>query len=252
MPPLNDLHLVTVFFLPSIETHCQQRGILGTHKGYIHDTPVQWRWYPHYLWMGYQKAAAIRGEDMSTSESSFEILPLPSSVTKWVCAERPDSEWQQLSRRHHVPFQVCTGSPPSAEGWQWAAKQGVTNTSRCCSHLFSCKTQGYPGSPAFSEPAWTLTSAASCLLQENWWHLAENAIHMCFDQVYANLSLCPLALAKTQNHRFSSRYWNFLWQKGIWWCPSERPFKLLPLSWALLQCQNFFSIVKIFHSLSGA
>ena len=148
-------------------------------------------------------------EDISAGEFSFEILPLPSSEMRWVCAELPDCEWQQLSWRHHVPFQLCIGSPPFSRGVTMSSWAG-SNTSRCCIRLFACKTRGYQGFPAFSEPSWTLTSTASCLLQQNWWHLAENAIHVCSYQVHATLSLYPFTPAKTQNHRFSSGYWNFL------------------------------------------
>lgn len=47
-----------------------------------------------------------------------------------------------------------------------------------------------------------------------------------FSSSSPNLSLYPFTPVETQSHHFSSGYWIFLYQKVIWWCPSERLFEI--------------------------
>lgn len=209
MRPLNALHLVTVFFLPSIGSHCQQCDVLGTRKGYIHDTSVQCRYLQYFCRVGYQKASVEARQVRIWVLVNLPLRVYHSPALWWsgfVLSYQTvnDSGWAVGSM---FPSSSAQAPHLSAEGGQWAAKQGLTLQDvdqTLASRLLACKTWGYQCSPAFSEPAWTLTGTASCLLQQNWWHLAENASHVCSHPVHTNLSLYPFTPAKTQNHRFSA------------------------------------------------
>lgn len=51
-------------------------------------------------------------------------------------------EWQQLSCRHLVAFQLCRGSSAFSRGLTMSTWAG-SNILGCCSHFFVCKAQGY-------------------------------------------------------------------------------------------------------------
>lgn len=171
--------------------------------------------YPHELWNGYQKAAVIARQVRICWNCFWDFMTPQFSCEGGLCrADMNDSSWA---------VGICRGSSAFTRGvmTSWAG----SNILGCCSHFSLCRTRGYPGSLAFSEPAWILTSIASCL----------KAMLVTFNREYYsnvfssspfNLSLYPFTPVETHNHHSSSGYWNFLYQKVIWWCPSERLFKI--------------------------
>lgn len=171
---MNNLLLVPAFFLLGMGSQCHavthwvpKEGTPTTHQCKA-DTHITFRQVVRRLWW----PDKWRHEHCWICFWDFTI---PCSVMRGRAIRH---EWQQLSCRHLAAFQPCRGSSAFSRGVTMSSWAG-SNTLGCCRHFFVCKTQGYPGSLAFSETAWALTSIASCLSQHFWWYLVENTIHVC-------------------------------------------------------------------------
>lgn len=120
--PMNNLLLVPAFFLLGMGSHCHavthwvpKEGTPITHQCKA-DTHITFRQVVRRLWWpdkwGYEHCWICLWD-----------FTIPCSVMRGRAIRH---EWQQLSLGTLLPSSPAEAPQPSAEGWQWAAEQGVT------------------------------------------------------------------------------------------------------------------------------
>lgn len=125
MFPLSDLHIGSIFYLPSMESCYQQCHVLGTHRVFIHDSAMQIPILPLH---GISESSCYikTSENMSAGESSFGTFLSPSS---WQSGFVLDYQTvNDGSSAISIVFISRSAQAPhlSLERWQWATEQGVT------------------------------------------------------------------------------------------------------------------------------